>query len=107
MYFWWFTGLPTPPFRPWAMPENPGRRPCGQGGADHWLLRTVAEALLADPAVTGGHLDLRIQNGVVILDGEVDTADTSAAVTQRVWSIPGVADVCNALRVTGRRYWTE
>ncbi|MEU8659755.1 BON domain-containing protein [Actinoplanes philippinensis] len=71
------------------------------------MLGAVAEALLADAAVTGGHLDLRIQNGVVILDGEVDTDDTRAAVTDRVWSIPGVADVCDALRVTGRRYWTD
>jgi osmotically-inducible protein OsmY len=43
----------------------------------------------------------------VILDGEIDTEDTRAAVSERVWTVPGVTDVCDALRVTGRRYLAD
>jgi osmotically-inducible protein OsmY len=108
MYFWWFTG----PYNPAAVGHrgNSSAEPHTareQRNADERLLETVADSLLADEEITGGHLHLRAQNGVVILDGEIDTEDTRAAVSERVWSVPGVTDVCDALRVTGRRYLAD
>jgi osmotically-inducible protein OsmY len=108
MYFWWFTDLYNPSaIGRWA--ASPALPPATRErrSADERLLDTVAESLLGDEAITGGHLHLQAQNGVVILDGEIDTEDTRAAVSERVWAVPGVTDVCDALRVTGRRYLAD
>ncbi|WP_158277882.1 BON domain-containing protein [Pseudosporangium ferrugineum] len=70
---------------------------------DHLILRAVADALFTDPEVTGGHINLGVQNGVVILDGDVDSEPTRSAAAACAWTVEGVTDVCNALTVTKRR----
>ncbi|GAB7046675.1 BON domain-containing protein [Catenuloplanes indicus] len=42
-----------------------------------------------------------VQNRVVILEGDVDTADLAAQIGAEVWRTPGVLDVCNALAIPG------
>jgi osmotically-inducible protein OsmY len=108
MYFWWFTDRYNPSaISHWAASSAAPHTARERRSADEHLLDAVARSLLADEAITGGHLHLRAQNGVVILDGEIDTEDTRAAVSERVWAVPGVTDVCDALRVTGRRYLAD
>jgi osmotically-inducible protein OsmY len=71
-----------------------------RASAERRLTLRVAAALLNDPAVTGGSVDVSAQNGVVMLDGDIDTEASRAAASKRVRTVPGVADVCNALTVT-------
>ena len=66
--------------------------------ADAGLVRLVAEALAGDPLVRGRHVDVTVQNRVVILEGEVESPHARDAAASRVWSVPGVYDVCNLLR---------
>jgi hypothetical protein len=108
MYYWWHADW----YNYWA---GLGRRPEGASGspacrpsptraqADQELIRIAADALLNDPAVARGQVDLQVQNGVVILDGDFETAESADAAVARVWTIPGVVDVCNALTVRGSR----
>ncbi|GGK99857.1 BON domain-containing protein [Mangrovihabitans endophyticus] len=67
---------------------------------DERLVDEVAAGLVDDVAVTGGQLHLCVQNGVVILDGTVQSESVRAAAVARAWATPGVMDVCDALVVT-------
>ncbi len=44
-----------------------------------------------------GRITVRAQNGVVVLDGHVESAATASKIGELAWSVPGVADVCNSL----------
>lgn len=70
---------------------------------DEQLVDRAAQALRTDPRVHGRILHIMVQNSVVILIGEVGSEDVKAAVASRVWSVPGVYDVCNRLTVTKPR----
>lgn len=80
----------------------------GQGGswiadevidAENFLVGHIADELLRDPDVRAGELIVGVQNGVVILEGEVESPDTVSAAGRCAWSVPGVRDVCNMLVV--------
>lgn len=113
MYFWWYPDWYNgAAYRAETRQVNAGGRDhdrAGSGGErpapsrDQQLTWAVADALVDDPTVTGGRIDLSVQNGVVILDGEADTEDTQCAAVARAWSVPGVRDVCNALTVVQRQ----
>lgn len=111
MYYWWLmnwndgwpwgsSAHPRPVRRNADMDPDHQDRP----GTDDVLVGIVADALLDDPRLTGGRIHVRVQNGVAILDGEVDTRRTRAAAAELAASVPGVRDVCTALTVTGKRY---
>lgn len=68
---------------------------------DERLADRTAVALQADPLVNGRRLEVVVQNGVVILLGELDSAEACAAARRRVWRVPGVRDVCNRVGITG------
>jgi osmotically-inducible protein OsmY len=40
-----------------------------------------------------------VQNGVIILIGELGSVDARAAAGSRAWQVPGVVDVCNRITV--------
>jgi osmotically-inducible protein OsmY len=111
MYYWWYPDWNNGRAYPGRSPES---AECGQdqpvsgheieADGDRRLERAVASALLHDPAVRGGHIDLSVQNGVVILDGEVDSESVRSAAGTRAWSVAGVMDVCDALTVKKRRF---
>ena len=69
---------------------------------DELLVHLVAEGLVADRAVRGRLIDVTVQNGVVIMEGEVASIEARAAAGRRAWSVPGVHDVCNRLTVLTR-----
>ncbi|MET8147085.1 BON domain-containing protein [Actinoplanes sp. NPDC049668] len=106
MIFWWYTDWFNGPAYAGQRRTGHARHDLNPPGPvqtspglsrDQGLLIAVAEALLDDPALTGGYIDLSVQNGVVILDGEVDTQATHTAAVAQAWSVAGVADVCDAL----------
>ncbi len=68
--------------------------------AEDFLAGLVADEMIRDPAVGSGQMVVMVQNGVVILQGHVDTPDTRSAAARRAWATPGVFDVCNMLIVS-------
>jgi len=48
-----------------------------------------------DPLVHGQGLEILVQNGVVILFGELGSAEAREAAGRRAWTVEGVVDVCN------------
>ena len=64
---------------------------------DQALVDRVAERLVAETEIRGRLVRVMVQNGVVILEGSVDTADVKAAAGRLAWATPGVFDVCNML----------
>lgn len=68
---------------------------------DELLLHRVAEALAGDPEIRGRHLDVTVQNGVVILEGVVSSLVAKSAAARRAWTVPEVRDVCNCLVLPG------
>ncbi len=74
--------------------------PCPSGPWDEYdqeLVECVADELVADTRIRGRHVQVTVQNGVVILEGMVDSVDIREAAGRRVWAVPGVQDVCNML----------
>jgi osmotically-inducible protein OsmY len=64
---------------------------------DEILVDVVAGRLMSERRVRGRRVLVTVQNRVVILEGEVDSADAKQAAGSRVWATPGVFDVCNRL----------
>ncbi|WP_250034142.1 BON domain-containing protein [Paractinoplanes maris] len=64
--------------------------------ADEQLAEQVAAALSSDPLIRGRRLEIIVQDGVVILQGELDSEEAREAARHRVWTLPGVRDFCDA-----------
>lgn len=73
---------------PFASPGDP---------YDEDLVERVAAGVVADVAIRGRRLQITVQNGVVILEGCVESAAAREAAGRRAWATPGVHDVCNML----------
>ena len=103
---------------PYPMSEGDGdRRPAGFGEDitsdateaawiarrchDEWLADRAAVEFAMDPHIHGRSLEVMVQNGVLILTGELASAESRNAAVRRAWTIEGVADVCNCLTVLG------
>jgi osmotically-inducible protein OsmY len=69
--------------------------------ADDRLAGLAAEALAGNPLVHGRRLEILVQNGVIILTGELASADSRAAAGRTAWTVEGVMDVCNRVTVAG------
>ncbi|UQU62628.1 BON domain-containing protein [Couchioplanes caeruleus] len=75
-------------------------KPCPSGPwdeDDRELVAHVAGQLVADTRIQGRHVQVTVQNGVVILEGTVESAAIREAAGRQVWAVPGVQDVCNML----------
>ncbi|HET6530360.1 MAG TPA: BON domain-containing protein [Actinoplanes sp.] len=86
---------------PWPYPDDHRtQRPLGgRPTRDEVVAQLVVRALLEDPDVRAGRLDVLVQNGVAILDGIVPSEDVRSAMLHRVRVTPGVRDVVNLLNV--------
>ncbi|MEU8230460.1 BON domain-containing protein [Actinoplanes sp. NPDC048967] len=102
MYFWMYPEwYPTTPLRGTAADPAVRARPDRRRTVDQRLLHEVARALLDDPAVSDGCIDLHVQNGIAILDGDIGSQQARRAAVAAAASIIGIRDVCDALLVTG------
>ena len=93
---WFGWGQPQP-----AGGEPPNHRTSAGPGSDEQLADQAVAALRRDPEVYARQLEIMVQNRVVILFGDVDSAHIRTAVGRCVWAVPGVFDVVNCLTVRG------
>ena len=68
--------------------------------ADERLAGRAAHALRLDPLIDGRRLEICVQNGVIILLGELASDEACEAAGRRAWAVAGVVDVCNQLTVS-------
>jgi hypothetical protein len=109
VYFWHYSQWDTP----WSSNVRPTPADSDrQAIADHWAAADrevavrLALALLHDPDVEGGDIDVRVQCGVALLDGRVPAEAVKEAALARARSTEGVRDVCDLLTVARpRRSW--
>ncbi|ATO13354.1 BON domain-containing protein [Micromonospora sp. WMMA1998] len=89
---------------PWPYPDFPftggGPEP---DGADVALASLVAQRLSTDWTTRRQQITVTVQNRVVILAGMVADPETRRVAAELAWDVPGVFDVCNALRLYGGR----
>ncbi|GIF01244.1 BON domain-containing protein [Paractinoplanes rishiriensis] len=70
-------------------------------GEDEWIAERAVVALRRDPRVTGRRLEVLVQNRVIVLLGDVDSAEQRRDAGRRAWTVPAVFDVANCLTVRG------
>ena len=81
-------------------PGRHHRRPADEwSDGQEWLLRRVVAELTRDRRIQGGRVVVTVQNTVVILEGEVLSAEAWTAAARSAWAVPGVTDVANRLTV--------
>ncbi|MDQ6682419.1 MAG: BON domain-containing protein [Chloroflexota bacterium] len=76
----------------------------GETGAvlnDASLAAKVETELFADQSIAKGKINVNVEEGVVVLRGEVDTAKQRTDLVRRARRIPGVADVTSLLHLPG------
>lgn len=66
---------------------------------DSWITAKAKIALFADSRVSGTHVNVQTQTGVVTLRGKVDTSDAKAAAGEIAQGVDGVKSVRNELQV--------
>lgn len=94
--------------RRWSIDMLEGRldqvRQPGETGAalnDASLAAKVETELFADQSISKGKINVNVEEGVVVLRGEVDTAKQRTDLVRRARRIPGVADVTSLLHLPG------
>ncbi|MFE9690278.1 BON domain-containing protein [Micromonospora sp. NPDC005806] len=89
---------------PWPYPDFPfaGDEP-EPDREDVRLAALVAQRLSIDWTTRRQQITVSVQNRVVILGGTVADAQARRAAGELAWDVPGVFDVCNALRLYGGR----
>jgi BON domain len=68
---------------------------------DASLAAKVETELFRDPSVPKGNININVEDGRVVLRGEVESARQRAALTRRAKGISGVTEVENLLHVPG------
>ena len=95
---------------PWPQPEDDPFHPAWDPPAHHdedaRLAAIAAQRLSTDWTTRRQPITVTVQNRVVILAGTIADLETRQVAGELAWDIPGVADVCNTLRVAqrGRRH---
>ena len=73
--------------------------PRGYKRSDERIREDVCDCLMQDPEVDATNIDVRVQDGTVILDGMIDNRRAKHRAENLCEWIPGVQDVTNHLRV--------
>ncbi|MCN0177156.1 BON domain-containing protein [Salinispora arenicola] len=91
---------------PWPQPENDPFHPAWDPPAPHdedaRLAAVTAQRLSTDWTTRRQPITVTVQNRVVILAGTTADLETRQVAGELAWDVPGVADVCNTLRVMPR-----
>lgn len=76
-----------------------GRGPRGYQRSDDRIREDVCEVLTAHWDVDASEIDVQVQNGEVMLSGNVTSRDQKRMAEDAIESVPGIRDVNNQLRV--------
>lgn len=76
-----------------------GRGPKGYSRTDDRIREDVCERLSWNDEIDATEINVRVENGDVILEGSVDTRLMKRLAEDLVERVPGVTDVHNAIRV--------
>jgi osmotically-inducible protein OsmY len=66
---------------------------------DVTLTNRVESEIFRDPRVPKGHININVEDRVVVLRGKIDSSEQVDALEKKVHDIPGVFDVRNMLHV--------
>ncbi|MEU7978644.1 BON domain-containing protein [Micromonospora sp. NPDC049081] len=92
---------------PWPLPDDswlrPEPDPPGPPGDDVRLAAEVAYRIVGGVGLRARRITVTVQNRVVILGGVVPDVEARQLAGEVAWRVPGVADVCNALRLSTKR----
>ncbi|BCB90880.1 BON domain-containing protein [Phytohabitans suffuscus] len=80
---------------------HPSLRPVPRWADDQLIAASVMARLLGEERTCEEPIAVQVQNRVVILSGTVDDPDAAVAAGFLAWQTPGIADVCNAIEVSG------
>ncbi|WBB80217.1 BON domain-containing protein [Micromonospora sp. WMMD882] len=86
MFYPWFSAGDVPVFPPRS------------GDPDTVLAYRLLDQMRQDPLLRYERICIEAQNGVIILEGEVSSAERRAEAHAHAWRAPGVRDVNNRLR---------
>lgn len=100
---WPFGGMG--PFDSYGLALGPysGLGPRNHRRSDARILEDVCDALLEDPFVDASDIEVRVEGGLVSLEGSVEDRAQKWRAEDASESVPGVVDVDNRLRVRSRR----
>ncbi|SCG43339.1 BON domain-containing protein [Micromonospora coxensis] len=91
---------------PWPLPDDSWFRaepqPPVSGGDDAWLATEVTYRIVGGAGPRARRVSVTVQNRVAILTGSVRDPSTRQLAGELAWLVPGVADVCNSIRVRVR-----
>jgi hypothetical protein len=88
-----------PGLRTSMRPDYTGRGPRGYKRSDERIREEVCDCLMQDPEVDATNIDVRVQDGTVILDGTIDSRRMKHRAENLCEWVSGVQDVTNHLRV--------
>ena len=76
-----------------------GKGPAGYQRSDERIRELVCESLTDDDEIDASHIAVSVTGGEVMLSGTVDDRGSKRAAEDCAYSVPGVRDVQNRLRV--------
>lgn len=76
-----------------------GRGPRGYKRSDERIHEDVCDCLMQDPYVDASDIEIKVADGIVTLEGTVDSRRVKHIAENLCESIPGVQDVTNHLRI--------
>lgn len=89
-----------PPYEePREAPDHTGRGPRGYRRSDTSIREELCERLTHDPAIDPSGVEVVVGEGDVLLVGTVDDRETRQRLEDVAYSVPGVRDVNNLVRV--------
>jgi osmotically-inducible protein OsmY len=80
-----------------------GKGPKGYARSDERIYEDVCETLSLDPNVNASEIEVKVKDGIVYLDGQIDGRDAKKMAELSIENISGVRDVQNYLSITNRK----
>lgn len=79
--------------------DHTGRGPRGYIISDEWLWENVCDALYRHPHIDARDMQVEVEGGLVILQGEVPDLRMRREAENCVYEVDGVRDVFNQLKL--------
>lgn len=76
-----------------------GKGPKGYSRSDERILEDVNDRLSDDPYIDASDIDVKVENGIAILSGHVESRDAKKRAENIAESVRGIKDVENRLRI--------